>query len=124
MTASEYHKKSPRQRVGSNFFKWKTLYVPSPAIITCQLNEYSEGRQPSARTSYDDGSAWHLGGLIHLDLLLAGLPLLGRGRHLVPEPGGGNRGQRDKGRGLVLHFQDEVYQLTLILRRRVARYLE
>ena len=64
--------------------------MPSPAIITCHLNEYSEGRQPSARTSYDDGSAWHLGGLIHLDLLLAGLPLLGRGRHLVPEPGGGH----------------------------------
>ena len=26
-TASEYHKKSPKQRVESNFFKWKTLYV-------------------------------------------------------------------------------------------------
>ena len=53
---------------------------------SCHLNEYSEGHQPGARTAYDDGSAWHLGGLIHLDLLLAGLPLLGRVRHLVPEP--------------------------------------
>ena len=26
-TASEYHKKSPKQRVESNFFKLKTLYV-------------------------------------------------------------------------------------------------
>ena len=33
-------------------------------------------------------------------------------------------GQRDQGRGLVLHVQEEVYQLTLIFRRRVARYLE
>ena len=33
-------------------------------------------------------------------------------------------GQRDQGRGLVLHVQEEVYQLTLTFRRRVARYLE
>ena len=33
-------------------------------------------------------------------------------------------GQREQGRGLVLHVQDEVYQLTLTFRRRVARYLE
>ena len=29
-------------------------------------------------------------------------------------------GQRDQGCGLVLHVQEEVYQLTLIFRRRVA----
>ena len=28
-TASEYHKKSLKQRVESNFFKWKTLYIGS-----------------------------------------------------------------------------------------------
>ena len=33
-------------------------------------------------------------------------------------------GQRDQGRGVVLHVQEEVYQLTLTFRRRVARYLE
>ena len=65
--------------------------MPSPAIIfflsdcsvfytfskSCHLSESSEGRQPSARTAYDDGSAWqawHPGGLIHPDLLLAGSP--------------------------------------------------
>ena len=62
--------------------------MPSPAIIfflsdcsvfytfskSCHLSESSEGRQPSARTAYDDGSAQHLGGLIHPDLLLAGSP--------------------------------------------------
>ena len=26
-TASEYHKKSPRRRVESNFIKWKTLFL-------------------------------------------------------------------------------------------------
>ena len=41
---------------------------------SCHLSESSEGRQPSARTAYDDGSARHLGGLIHPDLLLAGSP--------------------------------------------------
>ena len=34
----------------------------------------------------------------------------------------GPGGQRDQGRGLVLHVQEEVYQLTLTFRRRVARY--
>ena len=29
-----------------------------------------------------------------------------------------------KDAGVVLHVQEEVYQLTLIFRRRVARYLE
>ena len=33
-------------------------------------------------------------------------------------------GQREQGRGVVLHVQEEVYQLTLTFRRRVARYLE
>ena len=33
-------------------------------------------------------------------------------------------GQPEQGRGVVLHVQEEVYQLTLIFRRRVARYLE
>ena len=33
-------------------------------------------------------------------------------------------GQRDQGRGVVLHVQEEVYQSTLTFRRRVARYLE
>ena len=33
-------------------------------------------------------------------------------------------GQREQGRGVVLHVPEEVYQLTLIFRRRVARYLE
>ena len=31
-------------------------------------------------------------------------------------------GQRDQGRGLVLHVQEEVYQLTLTFRKRVAGY--
>ena len=60
--------------------------MPSPTAImflsyltdtfskSCHLSESSEGRQPSARTAYDDGSAWHPGGLIHPDLLLAGSP--------------------------------------------------
>ena len=33
-------------------------------------------------------------------------------------------GQREQGHGVVLHVPEEVYQLTLIFRRRVARYLE
>ena len=33
-TASEYHKKSPKQRVESNFFKWKTLYYIY-STLTC-----------------------------------------------------------------------------------------
>ena len=33
-------------------------------------------------------------------------------------------GQREQGHGAVLHVQEEVYQLTLTFRRRVARYLE
>ena len=33
-------------------------------------------------------------------------------------------GKREQGREVVLHVQEEVYQLTLIFRRRVARYLE
>ena len=88
---------------------------PSPAIIflsyltvlcsthLVHLNESSEGRQPSARTAYDDGSTWHLGGLIHRDLLLAGLPLQGRGRHLVPEPGGGHPLVNPPSAPMVLH---------------------
>ena len=31
-------------------------------------------------------------------------------------------GQRDQGCGVVLHVQEEVYQSTLTLRRRVAKY--
>ena len=33
-------------------------------------------------------------------------------------------GQRDQGHGVVLHVQEEVYQLTLFFSRKVARYLE
>ena len=33
-------------------------------------------------------------------------------------------GQRDQGRGVVLNVQEEVYQVTLTFRRRVARYQE
>ena len=32
--------------------------------------------------------------------------------------------QLDQGHGAVLHVQEEVYQLTLTFRMRVARYLE
>ena len=31
-------------------------------------------------------------------------------------------GQRDKGRGVVLHVQEEVYQSTLTFKRRVDKY--
>ena len=31
-------------------------------------------------------------------------------------------GQREQERGVVLHIQEEVYQSTLIFRRRVAGY--
>ena len=33
-------------------------------------------------------------------------------------------GQRDQGHGVVLHIQEEVYQLTPTFRRRVAGYQE
>ena len=33
-------------------------------------------------------------------------------------------GQRDQGRGVVLHVQGEVYRSTLTFRRRVAGYQE
>ena len=32
-------------------------------------------------------------------------------------------GQREQGNGVVLHVQEEVYQLTLTFRRRVARMI-
>ena len=35
-----------------------------------------------------------------------------------------HEGQRNKGRGVVLHVQEEVYQSSLIFRRRVAGYQE
>ena len=45
--------------------------------------------------------------------------------HLThPDKKNNHMGQQDQGRGLVLHFQEEVYQLTLTFRRRVARYLK
>ena len=40
---------------------------------------------------------------VHLDLLLAGPPLLGRGRHLVPEPGGGHPLVDPPSARIVLH---------------------
>ena len=33
-------------------------------------------------------------------------------------------GQRDQGRGVVLHVQEEVYQSTLTFRRRIVWYQE
>ena len=87
--------------------------MPSPTAImflsyltdtfskSCHLSESSEGRQPSARTAYDDGSAWHPGGLIHPDLLLAGSPSRAGGG--IPEPVGGHHLVDPPRARIVLH---------------------